>query len=261
RVSLKVDPSCGKHETINRLHEVPVSETPPPVIAVVLNWNNLSDTLGCVESLRCSDYPNLTVWVVDNNSDQDPTPELRTVYPDVRVFRNTRNLGYGGGNNTGVRAALDCGTAYVLLLNNDVVVAPDCVRRLVSAAQADHRIGMATPKVLNYYRRHEVYWDGGVIDWTSGDARHDSSKLSVDGAVIRSEWLDGCALFVRVAAIHDIGLLDERYFLYFEDAEWSVRAARRGWTNVVVVDAQAWHKVGASTGGFENPVMRFYHFR
>jgi len=231
------------------------------VIAIVLNWNNLTDTLECVESLRGSDYPNLTVWVVDNNSEQDPTPELHTAYPDVRVFRNTRNLGYGGGNNTGVRAALDCGAAYILLLNNDVVVAPDCVRRLVSAAQTHRRIGMATPKVFHYHRRQEVYWDGGVVDWKSGDARHDSSNLPLEGTVIRSEWLNGSALLVRVSAIHDIGLLDDRYFLYFEDAEWSVRAARRGWTNAVVLDAHAWHKGGASTGGFENPLMRFYFFR
>ena len=234
---------------------------PPSVIAIVLNWNNLSDTLDCVESLHCSDYSNLFVWVVDNNSAVDPTFELQAKYPDVRVFRNPTNLGYAGGNNRGVRAAMDSGAAYVLLLNNDVVVAPDCIRRLVAAAQADRRIGMATPRVFLYDRRDEVYWDGGVVDWQSGDVRHASSALPVEGGVVRSEWLNGCSLFARVAAIHDVGLLDERYFLYFEDADWSVRAARQGWTNAVVGEARAWHKVHASTGGFDNPVMRFYFFR
>ena len=234
---------------------------PPPVIAIVLNWNNLPDTLDCVESLRCSDYSNLSVWVVDNDSAEDPTFDLQAKYPEVRVFRNSKNLGYAGGNNRGVRAAMDCGAAYVLLLNNDVVVAPDCIRRLVTAAQANRHIGMATPKVFHYHRPHDVYWDGGVVDWQSGDARHASSALPVEGGIVRSEWLNGCSLLVRMAAIHDVGLLDERYFLYFEDADWSVRAARQGWTNAVVAEARAWHKVHASTGGFENPVMRFYFFR
>ena len=237
------------------------STTSPLVIAIVLNWNNLADTLECVESLRCSDYSNLAIWVVDNDSDDDPTPELRAKYPDVRVFRNTRNLGYAGGNNTGVRAGMDSGAAYVFLLNNDAVVAANCVRVLVAAAEAHPRMGMATPKVFHYYRRDEVYWDGGVIDWHSGDVRHDSSTLATEAGFLRSEWLNGCALLVRVAAIRDIGLLDERYFLYFEDADWSVRAARRGWTNAVVGEAQAWHKVNVSTGGFANPVMRYYFFR
>jgi GT2 family glycosyltransferase len=260
-VSFNAKLSRGRNEAIDPQDEISGSTIFPPVVAIVLNWNNLPDTLECVESVRCSDYLNLAVWVVDNCSDVDPTLELHAKYPDVRVFRNTRNLGYAGGNNTGVRAAIDCGTAYILLLNNDVVVAPDCVRRLVEAAQANRQIGMATPTVFHYHRRNEVYWDGGVVDWRNGDARHDSRTLPVEGGITRSEWLDGCSLFVRVSVIHDIGLLDERYFLYFEDADWSIRAARRGWTNAVVSEARAWHKVNASTGGSDNPVMRFYIIR
>jgi len=235
--------------------------TTPLVVVIVLNWNNLSDTLECVESVRCSDYGNLAVWVVDNGSDEDPTLELSAKYPGVPVLRNARNLGYAGGNNVGVRSAIDRGAAYILLLNNDAVLARDCVRRLVEAAQANPRIGMATPTVFHYDRRSEVYWDGGVVDWKSGDVRHDSSNLPAEGGLVRSEWLNGCSLFVRVSAIREIGLLDERYFLYFEDADWSVRAGRRGWTNAVISEARAWHKVNASSGGFANPVMRFYFFR
>jgi GT2 family glycosyltransferase len=260
-VSFQVGLSSGQHNTIGALAEVPRAETLPPVIAIVLNWNNLADTLECVQSLRCSDYSNLAVWVVDNDSDQDPTPELHARWPDLRVLRNARNLGYAGGNNTGVRAAMDSGAAYLLLLNNDAVVAPDCVSCLVAAAEANSRIGMATPRVFHYQRRDEIYWDGGVVDWQSGDVRHDSSTLPMEGGLIRSEWLNGCSLFVRVEAIRHIGLMDERYFLYFEDADWSVRAGRQQWMNAVVGEARAWHKVNASTGGFTNPVMRFYFFR
>jgi GT2 family glycosyltransferase len=237
------------------------SPTPPLVGVIVLNWNNLLDTLECVESVRSSDYVNLAIWVVDNYSDEDPTLELNAKYPEVSVLRTAKNLGYAGGNNAGVRAAIDRGAAYIFLLNNDAVVAPDCVRRLVEAAEADRRIGMATPTVFHYDRRSEVYWDGGFVDWKSGDVRHDSSSLPVAGGITWAEWLNGCSLFVRVSAIRDIGLLDERYFLYFEDADWSVRAGRRGWTNAVVSKARAWHKVAASSGGFANPVMRFYFFR
>jgi len=231
------------------------------VVALVLNWNNLSDTLECVDSVRGSDYPNLAVWVVDNGSREDPSAVLQERYPDLRVLRNPGNFGYGGGNNVGLRRAIDAGAVYVLLLNNDAVVAPDCVRGLVAAVEADCRIGMATPRVFSYDRPTEIHWDGGVVDWESGDVPHDSRDLPVEAGIVRSEWLNGCSLLVRAATIRDIGLLDERYFLYFEDADWSVRAARRGWTNAVVLQARAWHKVHRSTGGFANPAIRFYYFR
>ena len=233
----------------------------PFVVAVVLNWNNLPDTLECVDSLQQSDYSNLAVCVVDNDSREDPSAVLYERHPGVRVLRNARNLGYGAGNNSGLRRAIDDGAVYVLLLNNDVVVAPDTVRRLVMAAEAGDRIAMATPRVFYYDRPTEVYWDGGTIDWETGETPHDSRGLPVEGELKRSEWLDGCSLLVRVSAIQDVGLLDERYFLYFEDAEWSVRALRRGWMNVVVLQARAWHKVSRSTGGLANPAVRFYFAR
>jgi hypothetical protein len=228
---------------------------------IVLNWNNLPDTLECVDSLGHSDYKDLDIWVVDNGSRDDPTPVLQTRYPNARILRNHANLGYGGGNNVGLRAAMAVGATYVLLLNNDVVVAPDTVSRLVAAADSDQQIGMATPVVFYHDRPSEIYWDGGFIDWETGDPWHDSQRLAVKGNLRESEWLDGCALLVRLAALRDVGLLDERYFLYFEDAEWSVRSARRGWSNVVTLDAQVWHKVSRSTGGKTTPAVQFYYAR
>jgi hypothetical protein len=117
---------------------------------------------------------------------------------------------------------------------------------------------MATPRVFLYDRPAEVYWDGGVVDWTTGLTRHNSNGLPRSGGILSSEWLDGCCLFVRLAALHDVGLLDERYFLYYEDAEWTVRASRHGWSNAVVLDASALHKVSRSTGSLSGPLASFY---
>lgn len=233
----------------------------PFVVAMVLNWNNLPDTLECLDSLQRSDWTNLAVWVVDNHSLPDPTTLLREKHPMVRVLRNPDNMGYGGGHNPALRQAIAEGATYALLLNNDVVVAPETVRRLVMAAEADARIAMATPRVFYYDRPTEVYWDGGTIDWETGETWHQSAGLPVEGGVLKSEWLDGCALLVRISAIRDIGFLEERYFLYFEDTDWSIRALRRGWTNAVVLGAEVWHKVSRSTGGLANPAVRFYYAR
>ncbi len=238
-----------------------VSNRVPPVVAIVLNWNNLADTLECVSSLRRSDWSNLSVWVVDNDSVEDPTAALHESHPGVRVIRNPRNEGFGSGNNSGLRHAIQEGAEYALLLNNDVVVAPDTVRCLVEVAEADLRIAMATPRVLHYDRPAEVYWDGGVINWDTGDPRKHSIALPMQGGVRRSEWLDGCTLLVRISALREIGFLDERYFLYFEDVDWSLRARSLGWLNAVVLQAEAWHKVSRSTGGLGNPAVRYYYAR
>ena len=251
----------GEQSTETHVPATSVAERPPAVVAIVLNWNNLPDTLEAVESLLASDYRHLAVWVVDNDSLEDPRAELRALYPGVRVLRNARNSGYGGGNNVGLKLAIAEGAEYVLLLNNDAVVAPDMVRHLVSALETDARIAMATPTVFYSGRPSEVYWDGGFVDWKTGDTPHDSRRLSAQHGIVNSEWLDGCALLVRAVAAREIGLLDERYFLYFEDAEWSVRAGRRGWMNVVVREGHAWHKVSRSTGGTANPAVRFYYLR
>jgi GT2 family glycosyltransferase len=149
----------------------------PAVVAIVLNWNNLPDTLECVGSLRRSDWSNLSVWVVDNGSREDPTVSLYENHPGVRVLRSLRNEGYSGGNNRGLRHGLQEGADYAFLVNNDVVVASDTVRYLVQVAETDPRIGMATPRVLYYDRPSEVYWDGGVSKWETGDTSHDSTTL------------------------------------------------------------------------------------
>lgn len=231
------------------------------VIAVILNWNNLADTVECVESVLESDYPRLAVWVVDNGSDEDPTDPLGKRFPSARVIRLAGNLGYSGGNNVALKLALNHAAQYVLLLNNDATVAPDTITRLVAAMETDPRIGMLTPRVFRYDQPAEVYWDGGRIDWATGSTPHSSADLPRSAAMLSSEWLDGCCLFVRLASLHDVGLLDERYFLYCEDAEWTVRASRRGWLNAVVLDASARHKVSRSTGSILGPLASFYYAR
>jgi len=234
---------------------------PSKVIACILNWNNIEDTLECLESVLQSDYSSLAVWLVDNGSDEDPTELVARRYPSVRVLRLDQNNGYAGGNNIALERALAEDATFVLLLNNDVVVAPDMVRRLVDALETYPDIGMATPRVFFYDRRHEVYWDGGTIDRSRGDVAHESRGLPTRDGLILSEWLDGTSLFVRASVASQVGLFDDRYFLYYEDAEWSTRARRAGWLIAVVPSASCWHKVSRSTGGLKNPRVSYYYTR
>lgn len=240
-----------------------MNDTPsaPSVVAAILNWNNLADTMDCVASVLASDYPHLQVCVVDNGSRVDPSAKIRGRWPMVRVIRNSENLGYGGGNNVALKRAAAEGVRYVFLLNNDALVAPDTISRLTAVMEAHAKVGMATPRVFFHDRPADVYWDGGSIDWMTGEVPHESQGRASATGLIHNEWLDGCALFVRMGAVGEVGVLDERYFLYYEDVDWTVRAARAGWQNVVVPAASAWHKVSRSTGSYTGPLASFYYTR
>lgn len=233
----------------------------PRVGVIVLNWNNTEDTLECLASVLESTYRGIIVWLVDNASDDDPTHVVAEKFPQVHVARQATNLGYAGGNNEGIRLALAAGVDYVLILNNDVVVAPDMIAHLVRVAQAHPDAGFITPTILVAGGGDRIYWDGGTIDWSSGDVHHDSSRLPTVDGVTESEWSNGCAPLVRAGTIRDIGLMDERLFLYYEDVDWSARATARGWRHIVVARARCWHKVSASTGGISAPRSRFYFAR
>ena len=133
----------------------------PQVMAIVLNWNLLDDTCRCVSSLRQSDYPNLTLAVVDNGSDPDLYSQLRSrLTEDVALLRSELNLGFAEGNNLGLRYALEHGADYVLVINNDTVVAPDMVRRLVAVAEAQPDAGLLGP-VIYYLQPPDQVWFAG----------------------------------------------------------------------------------------------------
>jgi GT2 family glycosyltransferase len=219
----------------------------PPVTIIILNWNGLNDTLDCLRSLGQLDYLGHETVVVDNGSTDGSVATIRETFPTVHVVENSENLGYTGGNNVGLRYALAKGTDYALLLNNDTQVAPDFLRRLVGVAEADPLTGMAGPTIY-YHERPEVIWSvGGDIDWRRGRTLapgRDECDVGQFGEEPREvDFVSGCALLVKRAVLDRVGLLDERFFAYYEEAEWCVRARRAGFSIVHVPTTHVWHKI------------------
>jgi len=233
----------------------------PWVVIVVLNWNGLADTLACLASLAELDYPERKVVVVDNGSTDGSVRAIRERFPTVTVLENGENLGYTGGNNAGLRYALGHGADYVLLLNNDTVVAPGFLRRLVDAAEADPRIGLVGPTIY-YYDRPAIIWSaGGAIDWQRGSTRMLGLNERDRGQFGRGprtvDFVTGCAILVRRIVPERVGLLDERFFAYYEEAEWCVRAVRAGYKIVHVPLARMWHKISPSARTDSWPVQYY----
>jgi hypothetical protein len=219
----------------------------PRVAIVVLNWNNWRDTAECLASLQHLDYPNYEVVVVDNGSTDGSPERIHDRFPDVTVLENGANLGYAGGNNVGLRYALARGAEGVLLLNDDTEVAPDLLSRLVEGTESEERVAAAGPTIYYYDPPHLIWSAGGRIDSRRGR----TSILSLDEADYGQlgdeprevDFATGCALWMSRQALRRVGLLDERFFAYFEEIEWCARARRAGFRVLHVPLAHVWHKV------------------
>ncbi len=236
----------------------------PLVYIVILNWNGFRDTVECLESCRSIAYPALRILVVDNGSVDGSETRLRQRFPDLEIIQTGRNLGFAGGNNVGIRIALERGADYVLLLNNDTVVHPDLIAALVRTARSDARIGMLCPKIYRF-DPPDVLWYAGahIIEWLGwgnhrGDGIRDVGQFDALEDVNRPT---GCALMVTRAACDQVGLLGEEYFCYCEDLDWGLRARRAGFRIVYDPGTRVWHKVSRSSTGERSSVVLYYYVR
>ena len=235
----------------------------PQVTVVLVNWNGLQDTLDCIESLRQTEYGNRCIVVVDNGSDNHQAAAIQQRFTGVQVHATDRNLGFTGGNNLGIKLALAGGADYILCLNNDTVVAPDSLGKLVEAMEANPHAGLATAAI---YKAHQPT----VLDGLGCRLRFD---LLLCGEHLREfqpaqlsspfevPYAEGCALMIRRAAAEQAGGFDDAFFAYFEDADLCLRAKAQGWTSLAVPLAHVWHKIDEKPSGSGSPTACFYSAR
>lgn len=230
----------------------------PQVWIVVLNWNGRVDTLECLGSLELLRYPNFHVLVVDNGSRSGEIEHLREAFPRVRILSLPENRGYTGGNNAGIRLALGNGADYVWLLNNDTTADPACLAALVDEAEKDPGIGCLSPVIYDYASPHGIQFCGEVLDHRN---QRQLRPLSVEEARQAGKegllLLWGTALLLRRTLIDAIGLLDDRYFAYEEDYDYSLRAIAAGFEARVVSEAAVFHKSAQSLGSSRAPLKEY----
>lgn len=236
----------------------------PKVHIVILNWNGWQDTIECVESCLRLRYDSYEIVIVDNASSDGSERILRDKFPQVTIAQTGDNLGYSGGNNVGIRYALAHGAEYVWLLNNDTKVDPAALEEMVRIAKVDTTVGMVGPKILLYSRPGHLNCIGSTINLRTGQPSLIGLGEEDDGRfddVREMDTLSGCSLLVRKEVIDTVGLMDERFFLFYEETDWILRAKRAGFKMMYVPGARIWHKVSASVGGHQSPLMLYYMMR
>jgi len=233
----------------------------PKVSIIILNWNGLKDTIECLESLKKITYPNYKVIVVDNDSEGNDADILEERYKDyINVIRNKENLGFTGGNNIGIRQAIEDQSEYALLLNNDTIVEPNFLDELVKTALQDEKIAIIGSVIANYYTKKVVFTNAKVDKKLKMESRIDYLNLNKD--YWETDGVNGAAMMFRLKPLIKCSLfLDENLFLYCDELDVCYRAKKQGFKIAVARRSRVYHKEGQSTGGAISPTTVYYVLR
>lgn len=226
---------------------------------LTVNYNGGGHIANFLASLRAVTYPAWTLVVVDNASSDGSPDEIAGLFPAAVLIRNDDNLGITGGHNVGIRCCLEGGFDYVLFLNNDTVVEPDFLGRLIEAA--DGRT-MVAPKAYLYGQRllddtvgDFDWWRGVWRGWLYGKPEPpDFEQWQPNMASL-------CCLLVPTGVFRDAGLMDERFFMYYDDFDFVRRAKAAGYRLCLKADAVIYHRKAASSGGTDSPFKLYYATR
>jgi GT2 family glycosyltransferase len=240
-----------------------MSDLPPRVAILILSWNDLRNTVETLRSVRGLEYPNTEVWVVDNGSTDESGGAIAEQFPEVRVIRSPENLGIPGGRNFGLEAVLSRTDAdYVMILDNDVVVEPRLLDKLVAAAEAEPDLGIVGP-TLYYHSDPKRIWSAGAFIVFREVTARSPSKNRLETAerpegVERFDCITGCCMLVKRQVFETVGRFNPQYFFVGSTMDFCHRAAKRGFAAAVATHARLWHKVSASTGGGYNPFRAYF---
>jgi GT2 family glycosyltransferase len=225
-----------------------------PAAAVILNWNGWELTSRCLDDLAASEQP-LDIVLVDNGSTDGSAGQVRAAAgPRVDVVLLPRNLGFCGGMNVGMRRTLAKGYEYLWLLNNDVSVPPGACSGLVECLRSHPREMVLTPRLLTPAGREQHVGGRYALD---GSLHRLLTCSAFSDAPASESWLTGTALFCRTSTAERLGPLDERFFPYWEDVDWSFRARRAGIGLAVAADVTITHHGAQGAGAFSSPHAAF----
>lgn len=244
------------------------------VAVIIVNWNGKDDTHVCLSSLKKIRRRgiSLSVIVVDNGSTNDSVAFIRKAHPWATLLETGQNLGFTGGNNIGIRHALSSGADFIWLLNNDTIVERDVLSIL--GPFTDPKVGIAGSKIYfapGYEFHHDRYQEsergkvlwyaGGLIDWANMYASHrgvDEVDHGQYDKIEETAFITGCSLMVRQDVFGEIGLLDDKFYLYLEDLDFCLRAKQAGYKLLYIPRSIIWHVNAGSSGGAGNPLHEYY---
>lgn len=235
-------------------------DTPEPLVSIVtLNYNQTGITCRFLESARQLLYTNFEILVCDMGSHADPTPLISSGnYPKTRLLRSSKNLGFAGGNNWGIRHA---NGAFILVVNNDTELTPTLINRLLQPFFSDPSLGACSPKIKFFDHPDTIQYAGfrpmnpfTGRTATIGEGERDEGQYDEPRYTHAAH---GCAMMIKRSILKATGMFPERFFLYYEEWDLSARIIRAGYRIWYAADATIYHKESATVGK-DSPLKTYY---
>lgn len=212
------------------------------ISVIILNFNGGKDLLKTIQSVLDSNYKNLEIILVDNNSTDNSLNLAKENFSQFHFVKNKKNLGFGAGNNVGIKWAFENKADFVFLLNNDALVQKNTISSLVKAIENEKNIGLVSPIIYSDLDYKKIWFCGGKINWWKMRAEHyNSSRIQACLNPTKTECITGCAMLISREVFEKVGLFDERFFLYYEDTDLSLRVKNSGFKNLVVSNSKVFH--------------------
>jgi GT2 family glycosyltransferase len=233
---------------------------------ILVNWNSFEYTNQCLISLN-NCIQNFEIIVVDNGSTDGSGEELKAQHPHITLIPSATNMGFAGGNNVGINYAIDHSFEYIMLLNNDTFVAPDFLDVLVNYMDEHPEVGIIQPKIYCHHDK-SLIWDGGsyfnpifTLPYTPGALK---KERAAHNQLKKVDWVTGCAFFTRANILKKSGLLNEKFFIYFEDVDLSFKIKKLGYQLIYHPKSVVYHIAGMSNKskskqkeGYVNPIVHY----
>lgn len=232
------------------------------VYIILVNFNGAKDTIECIKSLNNINYENFKIVVVDNKSSDEDKLKLKEADVKFHLIESNENLGFAGGNNIGIKYAIDNNADFVLLLNNDTLVHKDFLNELMKYTEIN--VGVIGPKILYYPEVSKIWFAGGMINWFKFIGQHFGEKQEDNGqfnTLKEVDFVTGCCMLIDSNVFKKVGLLPEGYFMYFEDVDFCVKVKDAGYKLIYNPNSEIYHKVSISSGGEESPFILKYSNR
>jgi hypothetical protein len=241
------------------------------IAIIIVNWNAYELTRKCLLSLREVTYKNLSVYLVDNGSVDRSGLRLQEEFTELIHISNNENLGFTGGNNVAIERALNDGHEYIMLLNNDTEVTSDFIEPLVKRVMKEPLIAAVQPLILDLNHKSKIWNAGGDFNKFIGKAKtrlegRESTELIKQNPY--TDWITGCCILVRSSVLNEIGLLNNKFFAYHEDVDWSVKMTKGNYKLGIVYESIIYHLSMASLkskhknrDGFLSPFMHYLQVR
>lgn len=215
---------------------------------ILVNWNQYELTKSCINSIFNCSYKNFTIIVIDNFSNDNSIPKLKEDFDEVHFIQNKSNLGFTGANNKGIEYAQIKGFEFIMLLNNDTEVHKNFIEPLLNRLSVDKYIGAVQPLILNFHNKKTVWNFGGTFNNFFGVpiTLNKNVKLNNISNKTHTDWISGCCFMFRSSLVDSIGYLDNDYFVYYEDADYSYKIKKVGYSLGLEKKSIIYHHEGKS---------------